>query len=265
MNALSQRLVRAAISRGYTEANPILLTTDQDGVRVNVVVSASEPHSIRSPLNLIWINPVANSVQKRTGRESTPYTNHTWVDDFEFFEPQVWDEPIPSDQPYRELNANVGNTHNLELADLGGIGEMGGTFIGPVVIREDSDYADNEAVPLGFIKNLLARFENLVTSVRLQGNTLRAAITGHTRRIVSLELMLGSIEAVRSYSEEFESAEQWPITHNMDSEYIYMWVTKPDGTNVIYDKLEVLDRNNCVAHFAKPVEGRAVVVSGVHA
>lgn len=264
MNALSQRLVRAAISRGYTEANPILLTTDQDGVRVNVVVSASEPHSIRSPLNLIWINPVANSVQKRTGRESTPYTNHTWVDDFEFFEPQVWDEPIPSDQPYRELNANVGNTHNLELADLGGIGEMGGTFIGPVVIREDSDYADNEAVPLGFIKNLLARFENLVTSVRLQGNTLRAAITGHTRRIVSLELMLGSIEAVRSYSEEFESAEQWSITHNLDSEYIYMWVTKPDGTNVIYDKLEVLDRNNCVAHFAKPVEGRAVVVSGVH-
>lgn len=265
MNALSQRLVRAAISRGYTEANPILLTTDQDGVRVNVVVSASEPHSIRSPLNLIWINPVADSVQKRTGRESTPYTNHTWVDDFEFFEPQVWDEPIPSDQPYRELNANVGNTHDLELADLGGIGEMGGTFIGPVVIREDSDYADNEAAPLGFIKILLARLENLVTSVRLQGNTLRAAITGHTRRIVSLELMLGSIEAVRSYSEEFESAEQWSITHNLDSEYIYMWVTKPDGTNVIYDKLEVLDRNNCVAHFAKPVEGRAVVVSGVHA
>lgn len=265
MNALSQRLVRAAISRGYTEANPILLTTDRDGVRVNVVVSASEPHSIRSPLNLIWINPVANSVQKRIGRESTPYTNHTWVDDFEFFEPQVWDEPIPSDQPYRELNANVGNTHNLELADLGGIGEMGGTFIGPVVIREDSDYADNEAAPLGFIKTLLARLENLVTSVRLQGNTLRAAITGHTRRIVSLELMLGSIEAVRSYSEEFESAEQWSITHNLDSEYIYMWVTKPDGTNVIYDKLEVLDRNNCVAHFAKPVEGRAVVVSGVHA
>ena len=265
MNALSQRLVRAAISRGYTEANPILLTTDQGGVRVNVVVSASEPHSIRSPLNLIWINPVANSVQKRTGRESTPYTNHTWVDDFEFFEPQVWDEPIPTDQPYRELNANVGNTHDLELADLGGIGEMGGTFIGPVVIREDSDYADNEAAPLGFIKNLLVRLENLVTSVRLQGNTLRAAITGHTRRIVSLELMLGSIEAVRSYSEKFESAEQWPITHNLDSEYIYMWVTKPDGTNVIYDKLEVLDRNNCVAHFAKPVEGRAVVVSGVHA
>lgn len=265
MNALSQRLVRAAISRGYTEANPILLTTDRDGVRVNVVVSASEPHSIRSPLNLIWINPVANSVQKRTGRESTPYTKHTWVDDFEFFEPQVWDEPIPADQPYRELNANVGNTHNLELADLGGISEMGGTFIGPVVLREGNDYANNEAVPKSFVLQTVQLLEAAVTSVRLNLTSIRQSIIALRQRVVSLELLTGSIEAVRSYSEEFESAEQWSITHNLDSEYIYMWVTKPDGTNVIYDKLEVLDRNNCVAHFAKPVEGRAVVVSGVHA
>lgn len=262
MNSLSQRLVRAAVSRGYSQANPILLTADKGGLRVNLIVSSTEPHNVRSPLNLIWINPEAETVQKRVSRESTEFSLHEWTEEFEFFEPQLWDEPIPDDQTFQELNRNVGNTHNLEIEDLDGISIYGGTMGGPLVLRQADDYADDEAVPKSFMYKFMSGLEAIVISTKMQVGSLRSSISAHARRITSLELAIGSLKSVRSFSQEYESSEQWEVEHNLDSQHVYAWITKPDGTNVVYDRIEAVDNNNCVIHFAGPVEGLAVVVAG---
>ena len=263
MNNLSQKMVRAARSRGYSLSNPVLLTTDANGIRVNVVVSAYEPHAIRAPLNLIWINPEEDVVRKRVSRESSDDLTQSWTTTFEYFEPQIWDEPQPADQVFQELNRNVGNTHFLEASDIGAIGEEGGVLTGPLSTEKDTGFETDEFVPLSFIQRLVAPIQNLTSSIYFQLTSIRNQLHNVSRRVVALELITESIEGIRGVSHSFTTGDEdfsTIIKHDLDAEVLAITVVRSDGVPVIYDYVETISRNESKVVFAGPVTGIAVII-----
>lgn len=262
MNQFSQKLTRAAISRGYSTSNPVLLTTDSEGVRVNVVVSAVEPHNVRAPLNLIWIQPESGLVRKRVSRESSEDLQQTWTETFNFWEAQVWDEPKPTDQAYQELNRNVGNPHNLEASDIDAMGLEGGTFTGPVRTTKDADFNTDEFVPLSFIQKLLLPVQSLTISVWQQMSAIRSQMTGLNRRVILLEAVTENIAGIQAATFDLETDEEHLFTfnHGLDAETLLVNVVNAAGTEVLFDKLEILGRNEARLKFAGYVKGTVSVI-----
>lgn len=270
------RLVAAAQARGLSQAAPILLSTD-GGVakqRVNIIVSYSEPVTVVAPLDLLWINPTSNTTLRRVSRANSQAYTHTWTDATEsnFWTPQIWDEPKPSDQPYQELNRNVGNPFFLETSDINAVNQDGGTMTGPLGLRVGATidvYADNEAVPKTLVKKLTdtaqavaASVNQQLASIRTQLTALRTRMTGAENRIKVLEdtpTGPGGSTPTKKFEQE-EPALEWFIEHNLNSVSIVAQVYLATGEFVMPEKMEPVDVNTFRVTFAEARAGTAVLV-----
>lgn len=262
---LIARLIRAATARGYSQDNPVLLTIDGDGNRVNVIVSAVEPFEVRAPLNLLWIQP-NGTLLRRQSRESSGVFTQTWAAVSDFYSTQHWDEPIPQDQTAQEHYRVVGNVHNLEASDINAMSSTGGTLTGPLILRTELEapYAANEAVPRSLVVRLIQPVQNIAASAFQQLNSIRGQMNSLIRRMVAVELAVTSIEGVQAYSYSHRHISlmetNWTVEHFLDAEMISVYVVKEDGTYVICERVVQINKNKCVIVFAKPVSGKAVIL-----
>lgn len=270
------RLVAAAQTRGLGQSAPILLSTD-GGVakqRVNIIVSYSEPVSVVAPLDLLWIDPSSLKTLRRVSRAMSQDYTHTWTEATEtnFWTPQIWDEPKPADQPYQELNRNVGNPFLLEASDLNAISAAGGAMSGPLDIRVATsidDYAENEALPKTLVKKLTDAAQAVAASVYQQMASVRSQITAVRNRVTNVEARVKVLEDAptgpggSTPSKKFEQAEaelEWRIEHNLGTKAIIAEVYLDSGEAVIPDVMEALDLNTYRITFAKARAGTAVLV-----
>lgn len=270
------RLVAAAEARGLGQSAPILLSTD-GGVanqRVNIIVSYSEPVSVVAPLDLLWINPSDLSTLRRVSRAMSQDYTHTWAAATEqnFWTPQIWDEPKPSDQPFQELNHNVGNPFFLETSDIDAVNVAGGLMTGPLGLRVDTsvdNYADNEALPKTVVKKLTDAAQSVAASVYQQMASVRAQITAVRNRVTNTEARIkvledtptgpgGSIPSKKFSQEDAEL--EWRIEHNLGTKSILAQVYLATGEFVMPEIMEALDENTYRITFAKARAGTAVLV-----
>ncbi len=273
MNQLISRLIAAANTRGLSPTNPVLLTTDGNGNRINIIVSHEEPIEVQAPLNLVWINPLDSTTMRRVSRESSQSFEHTWstVTQETLFAPQIWDEPRPANQDFRELNANVGNPHNLVAHDIGAITFEGGQFTGailPRIIDESESYDDNEAAPVSFIRKLLLPIQSSATSTFQQLNSIRNQLNSVRTRVTAVELRLDSVAGAQRYvysqshgEGELGAGERdWTIAHQLNAQFVEVSVFGEDGRTIIPDRVEQLDANTVKLVFAEITSGTAVVL-----
>lgn len=289
------RLVAAAQARGLGQSAPILLSTD-GGVaeqRVNIIVSYAEPVTVVAPLDLLWINPTSNTVLRRVSRASSQAYTHTWTDATEanFWTPQIWDEPKPSDQPYQELNRNVGNPFFLETSDIDAVNQTtGGTMLGPLKIRVDTtidNYTDQEALPKTLVKKLtdaaqavaasvyqqMASIKSQITALRTRVTAAEKTIVTHTDELLDHEDRIKTLEDADPAnpgepgtglpSKKFEQAEaslEWLIEHKLGTEAIIAQIYLETGEFVMPDIMEPVDADNYRVTFAKARAGTAVLV-----
>lgn len=271
------RLVAAAQARGLGQSAPILLSTD-GGVakqRVNIIVSFTEPTNVVAPLDLLWINPTSNTTLRRVSRANSQSYTHTWTDATEenFWTPQIWDEPKPNDQPYQELNRNVGNPFFLDTADIDAVNQTtGGTMLGPLNIRTAAsidDFADQEALPKSLVKKLTDTAQAVAASVYQQMASVKAQITSVRNRVTSAEGRIKTLEDAPTGpggsvpSKKFEQAEEaleWLIEHNLGTESIIAQVYLETGEFVMPEVMEPVDVNTYRVTFAKARAGTAVLV-----
>jgi len=271
------RLVAAAQARGLGQSAPILLSTD-GGVakqRVNIIVSFTEPTNVVAPLDLLWINPTSNTTLRRVSRASSQAYTHTWTDATEanFWTPQIWDEPMPTDQPFKELNRNVGNPFFLETADIDAVNQTtGGKMLGPLLLRTDTsidNFADQEAIPKTLTKKLTDAAQAVAASVYQQMASVRSQITSIRNRVTSTEARIKTLEETPTGpggsipSKKFEQAEaalEWRIEHNLGTEAILAQVYLETGEFVMPETMEPLDVNTFKVTFAKARAGTAVLV-----
>lgn len=275
MSLPTTRLIGAALARGYSDSKPILLTTD-GGValeRINIIVSKTEPVTVKAPLDLIWIDPTTGVPLRRVSRASSTTFAHTWTAATEenFWQPQIWDEPKPADQPYLELNRNVGNAHLLTAEDLQAVSVLGGTMTGPLNIRVDVDidaYTANEALPKTLVKKLTdaasavaASVYQQMASVRTQLTSLRQRVTATEQRITVLESNSGGGGGVpQSRHVQEEAALVWEIEHNLATPNIMASVLLPNGETVTPDKMEPVNDNTYRVTFAEARAGSALLI-----
>lgn len=271
------RLVAAAEARGLGQSAPILLSTD-GGVakqRVNIIVSYTEPTNVVAPLDLLWINPTSNTTLRRVSRANSQAYMHTWTDATEanFWTPQIWDEPKPADQPYQELNRNVGNPFFLETSDIDAVNQTaGGTMLGPLNIRVDTtidNYGAQEALPKTLVKKLTDAAQAIAASVYQQMASVKSQITSIRNRVTSTEARIKTLEdtptgpggSVPSKKfEQVEAALEWRIEHNLGTGAIIAQVYLETGEFVMPEIMEAIDVNTYRVVFAKARAGTAVLV-----
>lgn len=273
MNQLIKRLIAVANKRGLSITAPVLLTTDGNGIRINVLVGHNEPTDIQAPLNLVWVHPVTEVVLRRLSRESSDTFEQSWVPVTQetLFSPQVWDEPRPYTQDLSELNANVGNTHELQAYDIGAVTFEGGSFTGPIFLREletgETSYGETEAVPLSFVKKLLLPIQSLASSTFQQLNSLRGQVTNVRTRMTAVELRLDSVAGAQRYvysqshgEGELGSGERdWTIVHMLNAQITDASVRGEDGRLIIPDAIVTVDGNTTKLVFAEITSGTAVI------
>lgn len=275
MSLPTTRLIAAAIARGFTDSKPILLTTD-GGValeRINIIVSKTEPVTVMAPLDLIWIDPTTGVPLRRVSRVSSANFAHTWTAATEsnFWTPQIWDEPRPTDQSYQELNRNVGNTHLLTAADLQALPTTGGAMTGPLTIRPGADidaYAADEALPKSLVKKLTdaasgvaASVSQQLASIRSQLTALRGRVTATEGRITEIEGGSGGGAGVPQAKHVQEEAELvWEIEHNLNTFHIMASVHLVDGDLVIPAQMEPVNANTYRITFAEARAGSALLL-----
>ncbi|MNQ21845.1 hypothetical protein D3C85_349730 [compost metagenome] len=270
------RLVAAAEARGLSPVAPILLSTD-GGVakqRVNIIVSHTEPVTVVAPLDLLWINPASNTTLRRVSRASSQAYTHTWTDATEanFWTPQIWDEPKPADQPYQELNRNVGNPFFLDTSDINAVNQDGGTMTGPLGLRVGASidvYAENEAVPKSLVKKLTDTAQAVAASVNQQLGSIRSQLTALRTRMTSAEGRITTLEnaetgpggSTPSYKfQQVEAALEWFIEHNLNSTSIVAQIYLATGESVVPEEMESVDVNTYRVTFAEARAGTAVLV-----
>lgn len=264
------RLIQAATERGLTAVTPVLLTMDgPTHVRVNAIVSHTEPVSVVAPLDLLWINPNTNVALRRVNRAQSQDFVHTWstADDTTFWQAQTWDEPRPNDQDFQELNRNIGNTHGLISADIGAIGIEGGQLTGalkPRVLATGQDYAPEETVPRSFVELLTRAAQNLAASVNQQLTSIRNQLTSVRNRVTVVEQELENIQVgdgtPRYKHDQVEPALEWDIVHNLHSPDVIVHVIKDDGTVMIPASEIMVDEDTLRLTFAEERQGRAVIL-----
>lgn len=275
MSLPTTRLIAAAIARGFTDSKPILLTTD-GGValeRINIIVSKTEPVTVMAPLDLIWIDPTTGVPLRRVSRVSSANFAHTWTAATEsnFWTPQIWDEPRPTDQSYQELNRNVGNPHLLTAADLQALPTTGGAMTGPLTIRPGADidaYAADEALPKSLVKKLTdaasgvaASVSQQLASIRSQLTALRGRVTATEGRITEIEGGSGGGAGVPQAKHVQEEAELvWEIEHNLNTFHIMASVHLADGDLVIPAQMEPVNANTYRITFAEARAGSALLL-----
>lgn len=270
------RLVAAAEARGLGQSAPILLSTD-GGVakqRVNIIVSYSEPVSVVAPLDLLWVDPSSMTTLRRVSRANSQTHTHTWTEATEdnFWTPQIWDEPKPTDQPYQELNRNVGNPFFLETSDINAVNTAGGLMTGPLGLRVTTsidDYANNEALPKTLVKKLTDAAQSVAASVYQQMASVKAQITAVRTRVTNTEARIKVLEDAptgpggsvpqKKYTQE-EAALEWRVEHNLGTKAIIAQVYLATGEFVMPEVMEPLDENTYRILFAKARAGTAVLV-----
>ena len=279
MSLPTTRLIEAARARGLTDSKPILLTTD-GGValeRINIIVSKTEPVAVKAPLDLIWIDPSTGVPLRRVSRASSNTFAHTWTAATEenFWQPQIWDEPKPDDQPYLELNRNVGNAHLLTAEDIQAISVVGGTMTGPLNIRQDVDidaYSGQEALPKTLVKKLTDAAQGVAASVYQQMASVRSQLTALRGRVTVTEMAIEELEknpgsggGIPQSTHKQEDAQlEWIMEHNLNTVNIVACVVLPDGQVVIPDKMEPVNANTYRVTFAEARAGTAMLI-GVRA
>lgn len=289
------RLVAAATARGLSQTAPILLSTD-GGVaeqRVNIIVSYTEPTNVVAPLDLLWINPTSLTTLRRVSRANSQAYTHTWTDATEsnFWTPQIWDEPMPSDQSFRELNRNVGNPFFLETSDIDAVNQTtGGTMLGPLKIRVDAsidNYADQEAIPKTLVKKLtdaaqavaasvyqqMASIKSQITSIRNRVTAAEKTIVIHTDGLLDHDARIKTLEEAdpsnpgtpgtglpnKIFTQE-EAALEWAIEHKLGTEAVIVQIYLTSGEFVMPDVMEPVDEDNYRVTFAEARAGTAVLV-----
>lgn len=268
------RLVQAATARGLNSTTPVLLTMDGPlAVRINVVVSQAEPINYAAPLDLIWIEPVSQVALRRVNRQQSSGYVHTWtpVTEANSWTAQTWDEPIPTTQPLKELNAQVGNPFFLTADDIHALDtRTGGSIEGPlhVVTKSVDDYAPTEVMPKSVVKSLTDAAAGVAASVYQQLASVRSAATALRTRVTNVEKRVTTLEQnppggqslpIKQYTQEVPELE-WIIEHNLDTKSFVVNVYLPTGEVMVPEVAAAVDSSTFRLLFAAPRAGTATLI-----
>ena len=279
------RLVSAAVARGLSSTQPVLLTTDGPlAVRVNIVVSHDEPTDFAAPLDLIWIEPTTLVALRRSNRQQSSQYTHTWIAATEanFWTAQIWDEPTPADQEFLELDRNVGNPHFLTAADLNALDlTVGGSLTAPLNVRKAADvnaYGPDEVLPKSLIMTAVTAAQALAASVYQNLASIRSSLTAVRTRVTTSEGKIKVLEdkfaalpenpenpgtgqaLPNAYFTQEEAAVEWIIEHNLATTRLDVYVRKDDGQMMVPDISESVDANSYRLTFAEARAGTVVLI-----
>jgi hypothetical protein len=227
-----------------------------------MIVSANEPVSVSAPFDLMWLR-TDGTFLKRTQKSSDGTYEHTWVPVTEenFWAAQTWDVPQPSNQDILDLQRLVGNAHLLTLEDLGGLSAAGGIMSGPLGLRtvDESDYADNEALPRSIVEGWVNTAKTLAYSVYTQLTSVRNSVTAVRGRVTILENRVNdlTVSGVPNHiHEQYSPNASWIIDHNLGDNAIAS-VFSFEGEYMIPSSIIRLTDSRMVISFAQPRTGKA--------